>query len=203
MKTLLLLLSSLVSSALAVRNLQIASPLQTLTIFDPEVDTTTHRQRFLPRFKAGMNAEQNTFKPHKADVSRDDWVKQATTTERRNEKVLEKAYDEAVAKYEQLQQQVKKSQAHNANIYQFVGVIKKNKNNTKESPITWYARKKPASAKWSVRLVHANRAAILKDLFQRGKIDIMASYQNTKQRDEVTNQQIVNVKYSVKERSWK
>ena len=39
----------------AIRNLQIVSPLQSLTIPDPEVkeEQTTRRQRFLERFRVG------------------------------------------------------------------------------------------------------------------------------------------------------
>ena len=72
-----------------------------------------------------------------------------------------------------------------------------------ETPITWYARPKPAIAKWSVRLVHVNRDAILKDLFNRGKIDIFGRYENTGTRDTTTNQPIIASKYIVRERSWK
>ena len=72
----------------------------------------------------------------------------------------------------------------NPNKYQFVGLIKKPKttggSGGKEGdPIQWYARPKPRHAKWSVRLVHVNKDAIIKDLFDQGKIDIFAKYTNT------------------------
>ena len=87
----------------------------------------------------------------------------------------------------------------NPNAYQFVGVVKRRS----DKPISWYARKKPADAKWSVRLVHVNQDAIIKDLFNRGKIDIFAKYKNTGKVDEETNVPVITSKYEVRERSWK
>jgi len=55
---------------------------------------------------------------------------------------------------------------------------KKNKNK-KQGPISWYARPKPKNANWTIRMIHVNKDAIIKDLFDRGKIDIFAKYTNT------------------------
>lgn len=86
----------------------------------------------------------------------------------------------------------------------------------KEQSISWHARPKPENAKWSVRLVHVNKDAIIKDLFNRGKIDIFAKYTNTGRQVETvekgedgetvtkkTTVPIVTTKYEVRERSLK
>jgi hypothetical protein len=211
--TALLLLSR---SALAVRNLHIVSPLQSLTIWDPEVKEAvmesgvgaSFRSRFLPKFRAGLRAEVEARKrlaseaAQQVDATSNNWASQAASSERQQrmakEKIVEQAYDEAVAQFDA--KTAMTIQRTNPNKYQFVGVIHPNDN---EKPITWYARKKPATAKWSVRLVHVNRDAILKDLFNRGKIDIFGRYDNTGAKDATTNQPIITSKYFVRERSWK
>jgi hypothetical protein len=116
-----------------------------------------------------------------------------------DERIVESAYDQAVKEFDNAAA-MKKFRKKNSNKYQFVGVVN---SSTSKDPITWYARKKPANAKWSVRLVHVNRDAIIKDLFNRGKVDIFAKYDNTRTFDEKTKQPIVSAKYTVRQRSWK
>jgi hypothetical protein len=113
------------------------------------------------------------------------------------------------------------------NKYQFVGVIdnknRKNSNQDQNKVITWYARPKPPQAKWSVRLVHVNQDAIIKDLFARGKIDIFAKYTNAgipkptttqttdgsdgnkpqQQQQQVSPSPVVKSRYDVRQRSWR
>lgn len=138
---------------LAVRDLQIVSPLQSLTIGDQEAGTpTSARERFLTTLRDETD----------------------TTT------------------------QVVSKQPRNPNQYQFVGVV----NDASDSPITWYARPKPSHARWSLRLVHVHREAILKDLFDQGKIDIFAKYEN-RGLDPESSQPRVEATYQVRPRSWR
>jgi len=213
---LLLLLTS--QSVWAVQKLQIASPLQALTIWDPEVKEQaankgpTRRMRFLPRFRVGLQAEVTARKqltdhpltPQQVDAASKDWAIKAASSERKRkgveERFVERAYDQAVKEFDDEAAMNKFRAKKNSNKYQFVGVVN---SSSSEKPITWYARKKPANAKWSLRLVHVNRDAIIKDLFNRGKVDIFAKYQNTGAIDEKTKQPIVNSKYTVRQRSWK
>lgn len=234
------LLSFLLVFVDAVRNLRIVSPIQSLTIFDPEIIKTgsgsdevaeptkplTHRRSFLTRFKAGLEAETAARKATgiqrkqrlQIDASKgnndEDWAKRAASAGdrlRENEaNAVERAYDESMMKFNSNDEAIilKKRASRNENKYQFVGVInppstsgkKSNKSNT---PITWYARKKPPNSNWSVRLVHVNKDAIVKDLYDQRKIDIFAKYDNTGRTDIDKNQPIVTSEYSVRERSWK
>lgn len=206
-------------SVLAVRNLQIAAPLQSLTIWDPEIKEeiletgagASFRSRFLPRFRAGLQAEVEARKrlaaealqQQQVDATSENWASQAASLEMQQrmarEKVVEQAYDEAVTQFDA--KTVTKMQRTNPNRYQFVGVVNSRSNGDK--PITWFARKKPATAKWSVRLIHVRRDAIIKDMFHRGKVDIFARYENTGAKDETTKQPVITSRYIVRERSWK
>lgn len=197
----------------AVRNLRIASPLQAFTIWDAESkeEQTTPRSRFLPKFKAGLDGEAKARKKLvekrdeklKADATSSDWAKQAASANSRmrasDDKQVEEAFDQAVADFEK-SNKPKKAKTRSKNEFQFVGVVNPP---SEEEPIVWYARKKPADSKWSVRLVHANRGAIIKDLFNRGKVDVFAKYENTGKNDEETKTPIINSNYCVKDRSWK
>jgi len=144
------------------------------------------------------------------------------------DKEVEQAFDKAVGAVEERQKQdlqkramaLKKKMPKNR--YQFVGVVdskqkrKKQKKKDSGDVITWYARPKPTGDKWSVRLVHVNQQAIVKDLFARGKIDIFAKYTNhgvpkppsgdsddgVKQH-KVSPLPIVKSKYEVRKRSWR
>lgn len=205
----------LVDQCQAIRNLRIASPLQALTIWDPEAkeEAASSRSRFLPRFKAGLEAEAKTRKKLaakrqqrlQADATSSDWAKRAAAAERQtresDERIIERAFDEAVQKYDALHEKAQKNP--NENKYQFVGIVNPAGSSSSDKPITWYARKKPADANWSLRLIHVNKQAIVKDLFNRGKVDIFAKYENTGDRDPETNQPLVTSKYTVRERSWK
>jgi len=250
------------------KDIRFASPLQSLTIPDPElfadkvknsveeVDVAaeekksaaekkqdllrssrildTPRKKFLPKFLTGLKAENQIREEialgevkipdsnDKFDVSGKDWVGKTKTEEakrkRRENKVVEDAYDKAITSFEQEQLLSKKIKKTNSNKYQYVGVVlnkdKKNKMNT--SPISWYARPKPKSSKWSVRLLHVNKDVIIKDLFDQGKIDIFAKYTNNGQRKQSDNDSeegkppkqssqapVVTTKYEARERSWK
>jgi hypothetical protein len=207
-----------VKGSLAVRNLRIAAPLQALTIWDSDIKEApikTHRGRFLSKFKAGLEAESSARRSIaegrnqrlQADASSNDWASKAASADgriRRSEaRYVEHAYDEALRHLEG--KESKEKQGHkkkDTNRYQFVGVVNSASAGAK-NPIQWYARKKPAFSNWSVRLVHVNRDAVIKDLFSRGKVDIFARYDNTGERDKETNQPIVASKYSVRERTWK
>lgn len=202
-------------------NLRFASPLQCLTIWDDDAKEelqSTPRKRFLPRFKAGLTAEVNTRKSLKERNERaltqleeqgGDWAKKAAILERRQQRqadqLAEQAYDDAIRSFAQEQKSALQTYESNhkgkdPNKYQFVGVVNRE---SSDKPVTWYARKKPANSKWSLRLVHVNRDAIIKDLFNRGKVDVLARYKNTGQSDEESNQRIVKTDYIVKERSWR
>lgn len=219
-----LLMAASQHSVWAVQKLQIACPLQALTIWDPEtkeqaaIEGPTRRFRFLPRFRVGLQAEANARKelaenrltPQQVNAASKDWAKNAASSERNRrdveERIVEQAYDQAVKEFDNVAAMNNFRTKKNANKYQFVGVVNSSSGSSSEGskpPITWYARKKPAHAKWSLRLVHVNRDAIIKDLFNRGKVDIFAKYDNTGAVDEKTKQPIVHAKYIVRQRSWK
>lgn len=215
--TILLLIGLHNTDASTAPNLRFASPLHSLTIWDEEVkeEFSTPRSRFLPKFKAGLAAEMETRKALKErnqqallklEEQGGDWAKKAAILERRQQRqadqLSEEAFDEAIKSFTSQQKAAlqKDNPKHNPNKYQFVGVVNKE---SSSKPVTWYARKKPASAKWSLRLVHVNRDAIIKDLFNRGKVDIFAKYRNTGETDEESNQRVIKTDYIVKERSWR
>jgi len=202
-----------------------------LTIPDPEVQgeegLNTPRKRFLPKFLAGLtaeararrevalkrtaDAEENAEKFSVDDVTGSDWVEKTASSGRarkqKEEAFVEAAYDQAVTGIDDVEKNLDKASKFlnkSRNKYQFVGVInRKAATDPKQKPITWYARKKPTTAKWSVRLVHVNQDAIIKDLYNQGKIDIFAKYKNTGKIDEETKAPVVTSKYEVRERSWK
>jgi len=105
------------------------------------------------------------------------------------------------------------------NKYQFVGVVQSGEKGNKRTNVKWYARKKPKKSKWSLRVVHVDKPALLRDLFVRGKIDVYGEYHNTgvpvpavttsvsKSKVAVEESGIkrplVEAKYIIKERSWK
>jgi len=240
-----LLFAAVSVSVSALKEVRFASPLQSLTIPDPELLVKvpappkkdeapqqgvlkTHRRNFLPRFLTGLKAE-NTAREQIAlglvkideageedafDVGGKDWVGKAKSAEerrrRREDAIVEKAHDAAMVKYNAaIMNSNSKSKKSNSNKYQFVGLLDKA---NKKKPISWHARPKPQNAKWSVRLVHVNKDAIVKDLFDQGKIDIFAKYTNTGKtevevgKDNIskeTNIPIVTKKYEGRQRSWK
>ena len=157
-----------------------------------ETETATRRQLAAKRnrdLQAGSSSET-------------DWAEKAAESESerraRENSIVEKAYDKTVSKFDSSNKNVPKNDS-SSGAYQFVGVVKRKG----DKPVTWYARKKPADAKWSVRLVHVNQGAVIKDLFNRGKVDIFANYKNTGVVDEETNAPIVTCEYEARERSWK
>lgn len=198
-----------------------------LTIPDPEVqgeeDLNTPRKLFLPKFLAGLSAESQARKEvaiarsrsaqqlSPDTVSGSDWAEKTAANDRerrkQEEEIIEKAFDQAVAGVDSVEKTLHKASKflnQSRNKYQFVGVInRKAASDPNQKPIMWYARKKPHSAKWSVRLVHVNQDAIIKDLFNRGKVDIFAKYKNTGKVDEETKVPIVTSKYEVRDRSWR
>jgi len=67
--------------------------------------------------------------------------------------------------------------------YQFVGVVNNGKSSSTTTSasattpaVTWYARRKPFGSKWSVRLVHVDRDAVVRDLITSGKADLYGRY---------------------------
>lgn len=224
----LYLLLLLLPLTAAVRNLRIASPLQTLTLWDKT--PTTPRSRFLPRFRQGLKAEiEARQKVAQADSSSsnaavgggDNWAQQAAAADRKRQTRVERAASRA------FEQAFAAADADNAaattdaakttpppprsSKYQFVGVVNSPRQSHVDGkpPITWYARPKPTDSAWSVRLVHVNRQAVLYDLFRRGKVDVFAKYKNLQGKTVVdeegvtTRQPVIKAEYTVRERSWK
>ena len=237
----IVLLGLLIAAVSAVKEIRFASPLQSLTIPDPELlekvtvapkdgeapqqgVLKTHRRNFLPRFLTGLKAENdareqialglvktNDEEDDAFDAGGKDWLGKAQSVEerrrRREDAIAEKAHDAAIAEYEA---QIKKgaTKKSNPNKFQFVGLVDKS---DKKKPISWHARPKPENSKWSVRLLHVNKDAIVKDLFDQGKIDIFAKYTNTGKMEVTgegesatqTNVPIVTTKYEGRQRSLK
>lgn len=205
--------------------MRFASPLQSLTLWDKK-SSMSPREKYLKKYKAGLEAEKQVREElkleHEAFMSKQDtkspqWARKAAAYERkrkaREERMAEAAYDQAVKKVENQFKQQSDDTKLSSN-YQFVGVVNKDK----KKPITWYARKKPSGAKWSLRIVHVNKAAIIKDLFARGKVDIFAKYKNAGfpvQKDQegapknnveeeaVAKSLQIKGEYAVRERSWR
>lgn len=210
-----------------------ASPLHTLTIPDRTASAEvppSPRSRFLPRFRAGLKAEARarSFLAEEArrkallDEEDDDdeggygegWAELSAEADKEKERAeaskIEAAYDSAVSRYDAAYAGRKsfstESPLGSTNEYQFVGVInpkQRGKTGGGEKTVKWYARKRPSHAKWSVRLVHVDRDAIVRDLFARGKVDVFGTYQNTGTTEERTGRPIVTGTYEVRERSWK
>mmetsp|Transcript_15011 Transcript_15011/g.22859 ORF Transcript_15011/g.22859 Transcript_15011/m.22859 type:complete len:405 (+) Transcript_15011:121-1335(+) len=189
---------------------------------------SSRRKSFLKRMQIGLQAERALRQMWKDDVEEQrnelraeygqDWTDHGNEIRRKSieeqEILLEKVFDKAVNEYDADAAEKKKKERVSEVVattalpttneakgldYQFVGVVNKKKG----APPTWYARKKPADANWSVRLVHVNQAAIFKDLYDKGKIDIFAKYERTKDIDPESGEFIVKRAYSVKERSWR
>ncbi|CAB9504418.1 expressed unknown protein [Seminavis robusta] len=200
------------TTASAIKNLRVLSPLKALTIWDPEVkdEPATARSRFLPVFRARLQAESEARKELKAkkdqelqaSASSSGWAQSTAMSDRRRrraeERYVEEASDRAAAKAAASLVSVKKKAAKNSNNYQFVGVVNPK---TSGKPIKWYARPKPSGSKWSVRLVHVDQAAIITDLFRKGEVDIFAKYKNTGKVNPETNLPVIDSEYTVRERS--
>mmetsp|Transcript_37603 Transcript_37603/g.55074 ORF Transcript_37603/g.55074 Transcript_37603/m.55074 type:complete len:347 (+) Transcript_37603:108-1148(+) len=180
--------------------LEFASPLQSFTIFDKKVPATP-RSKFLPRFRAGLAAEQkirNKISDEKkmAELEEDDdvvgsgrigdsWAEMSAAADvaerKKEERRIERAYDRATAQYDSLVQasSTEEEVTKSGGKYQFVGVVNTSATSSKgKKAVTWYARKKPKGATWTVRMVRADRSAIARDLHVRGKIDVYGQYVN-------------------------
>lgn len=129
---------------------------------------------------------------------------------------VEMAYDRATSRFIQPVPKVTSSPGgeKGSGGYQFVGIVNapdKVKKGKREK-VTWYARPKPADSKWSLRLVHVDRTAIVRDMFVNGKVDVYGKYVNTGTmvvdrdsdgKEKPTRMPIIEGRYSVKKRSWK
>ena len=197
--------------------LKFVSPLQSLTIFPKDVPSTTPREEFLPKFKAGLAAEKDVRErivTQRDAVDSDDYVgkdfgaKNAQLEKMRSEKeeeLVEKAYDAAVAGFDQVCPS--KISKKNASKYQFVGVVQPP---DAEKKVKWFARKRPADSKWNVRLLHANRDAIVRDMFVNGNVDVFAKYVNTGNRRDALQEgedasapsrPLIQAEYNIKKRT--
>lgn len=219
----------------ASKPINFASPLKSLTIPDGE-PFPTPRAKFLFKFKAGVEAERETrkkiaeeakrlrqFEEGDVEIVDDDadffessrW---ATMSAEKFDSYKEDKRKEVASSFDagfssgasRLESVITGStdstSSKSANNYQFVGVVQPNKN------VKWYARYKPKDSKWSVRVINVDKAALLRDLFVRGKIDLYSSYKNTGTQARaygIENDDFdykgacIEVEYTVKERSWK
>jgi len=178
----------------------------------------------------GFDDEEDDF-----DGSSGGWAEASAAADERKQKAMEKrveaAYDTAVSSYDlkvasrrSMRAAAAPATASSAK-YQFVGVVNDGKEGNTDNDVTWYARKKPKSSKWNVRLVHINRDAVLRDLFVKGKVDVYGKYVNEgldtaafaaaetsgvdaedgteRQQQQPGMKPLVKAHYEVKERSWK
>jgi hypothetical protein len=206
----------------AVRDLQIVTPLQALTIPDGggfNATELTRRQAFLERFQAGIEAEMKVLDRKNnnygastaAGSSGLDFLME-------EDKEAERAFTtatKAVASRQETRRKLKQNgDDGRQQQYQFVGVIQPVVESSSSSStgagggggggpaiISWYARPKPKDARWSMRLVHVNREAVIKHLFDQGKVDIYGKYQTV--TDAATGERMVEAKYTVTPRSWR
>eukprot|EP01082_Thalassiosira_pseudonana_P000112 g327.t1 g327 contig1:790543-791601(-) len=228
--------------------LQFNSPLQSFTIFDKSTAAqyASPRSKFLPRFRVGLLAERRAreviaeemrrgigYDDDDEDIISGSWAEQSAQAEERRKKAMEKrveqAYDAAVKSYDDRvaakQSAVATSGSDSNNKYQFVGVVNNNGSGKSKDNVTWYARKKPKSSNWNVRLLHVNRDAVLRDLFVKGKVDVYGKYINegidkaafavadnggaaVEEGDKegtsgLGMRPLVKGQYSIKERSWR
>jgi len=233
--TITLLINTVLSSekagaAMPNKILNFASPLQTFTIYPKEkvIEEKSPRERYVPKLKAGLAAERKAKIIIKAkeqyNMDNDDdyigegWDKKSAQLEKykeeENDLKLERAFDRAVAPFSKSRifTSIKKNTPSKKSSLQFVGLVHPPKNGKN---VTWYARERPSESKWNLRLVHANRDAILRDLFIKGKVDVYGEYVNTgksSSRDKedqdspaaVNNgKPLIQAKYTLKNRSWK
>jgi len=210
------------------KTLKILSPLQSLTFFPKETDTSssssTPRDEFLPKFQAGLTAETRTreqlARRREFDVNDGDdesligldaeWEKRLMEKERlreeKEDEIVDSAWDRATAPFDKKGKDIS-SRSPSQSKYQFVGVVQPPNS---EKKVKWYARKRPNGSKWNVRMLHVNRDVIVRDMFTSGKIDIMGKYVNTgTSLDEVQEGEqktssmrpLIKGEYSVKPRS--
>lgn len=196
------------------QTLKFLSPLQSLTLFPKEIPTKTPRDNFLTKYERGLAAEKRAREQfaREGQLSNEDeyvgrgWEKRSEESEKSlaelEDKFVEKAYDSAIEGFEEAKPtQMKGSK------YQFVGVVQPPNS---EKKVKWYARKRPSNSKWNVRLLHVNKDVILRDMFIKGKIDVVAKYVNTgKPKDELKEGEdpsaprrpLIEPQYEIKKRS--
>jgi hypothetical protein len=196
------------------QTLKFLSPLQSLTIFPKEIPTTTPRDDFLPKIKKGLEAEKNA-REHvvkqselndEVEYTGQGWEKRSEESEKTRaemeDQYVQRAYDRAIEGFEEA-----KPLKVEGSKYQFVGVVQPRESGKK---VKWYARKRPSSSKWNLRLLHVNRDVILRDLFVNGKVDVFAKYSNSgKPKDELKEGEdpsaprrpLINAEYNIKKRS--
>lgn len=183
------------------KNVRIVSPLRSFTIWDDDIIHNnnnvikTRREFFLERFRIGLQAEVDAMKKTMMQSSTSTMVdpndpnwsirieKEYRNIDSKNDKLIERAYDNAIQQFQHEEKMKKKQHKHKHNnnnyksLYQFVGVI--NHHNKKDEPITWYTRRKRNLTKdWTIRLIHVDRNMILYDLFRNSKLDIYGTYNN-------------------------
>ena len=234
------------SSSGNVKPMQFSSAIQSYTIFDKAAisspEYASPRRKFLPRFRTGLTAEKRAreviLDEERRGLLQDDsgltsssssWAEASAAADENKKKMIEKrveaAHDAAVSGYDKRVAARKRAVSSEvaSSQYQFVGVVTDGNGSNNKGKVTWYARKKPTNSKWSVRLVHVNRDAVLRDLFVKGKVDIYGKYTNEgldkaafaaaenggeAVTDADENQQpglkpLIKGNYYVKERSWK
>lgn len=233
------------------KSIHFASPLKALTLKDEPPTSQSPRQSFLAKFKSGIEAERRLRKAIAAEskLSRryeqdgdadsldndpdEDFFESSKWAELSKEKydtfkqeqrarigdAFEEGFQAEEARLMEAEQKkiarTSKSPKSN-NEYQFVGVVQ-----PKDKQVKWYARPKPKNSSWSVRVVNVDKAAILRDMFVRGKVDIYGEYQNkgldaatiasasaktkksSENEEEVSKVPLIQAEYTVKERSWK
>lgn len=200
------------------KTLKFISPLQSLTLFPKEIPTTTPREEFVPKFKAGLGAEKKAREEvlKKNDLLDDPefvgkgWEKRSEEMEslrsEREDQFVEKSYDEAIAiaGFDEVSPANLQTKGSN---FQFVGVVQPL---DAEKKVQWYARKRPSNSKWNMRLLHVDKGAIMRDMFVHKKIDVFAKYANTgKPRDapkegedpSAPRRPLIEAEYNIKKRS--
>mmetsp|Transcript_15311 Transcript_15311/g.22441 ORF Transcript_15311/g.22441 Transcript_15311/m.22441 type:complete len:342 (+) Transcript_15311:15-1040(+) len=210
------------------KTLQFLSPLQSLTLFPKDKPTATPRDDFIPKFKAGLEAEKEAREFLAAKRSsgggEDDepinvgkgWEKRSEENDRiraeREERFVDEAYDRGVAGYTEASKAAvakiaSSSNSNSNNKFQFVGVVQPP---NAEKKVKWYARKRPTNSKWNVRLLHANRDVIVRDMFVNGKVDVFAKYVNSGERRDVLKEgedpsaphrPLIKADYNIKKRT--
>jgi len=200
------------------KTLNFLSPLQSLTIFPKEVPTTSPRDEFVPKFKAGLEAEKNArqFLAKERGFDDDDdeyvgqgWEKKSEESEKKRaekeDQFVERAYDRAMEGFKETSSPAQVSSKGSK--FQFVGVVQPPNS---EKKVKWFARKRPSNSKWNVRLLHVNRETIVRDLFVNGKVDVFSKYVNSgKPRDELkegedpsaSRRPLIEADYNIKKRS--
>ena len=217
-----------------------ASPLRSFTIFDKTDESSMQkpaspRSRFLPKFRAGLMAESAARDalaaerraelaqmggPEDPSAYGERWaeLEEAREEVRRGEDEVrvEMAYDRATARFNKPEAPSSSSTDGRRRPvgYQFVGVVNApaEVKSGKKDKVTWYARPKTAESKWSVRLLHVDRDAIVRDMFVNGKVDVFGKYVNTGKtavdvgpdgQSRATRMPIIEGQYTAKKRSWK